>query len=612
MDETEEKVLLGTGTDVMVDPVFHTPGARNIADLGTRGKAKIEDIQSGSEWQSGPAYLRRPRHEWPVSREFTRFVPKEERRSKFYDQLNAILKQQTTRFARVMAYSDSLDKVRGIMARFIKASVERDRMAIIKPLVVEDYEKADYIMKVIAMKDTVELMKASDLSGLAPFSSQLVFWTRGRLGPSLKKLLGPDKLAILSAKSRLAKLILIKAHREDHRRDPGDTLFRSRSDAWIVRGRSLAEKVVKECGWCNRQDKRTLNQQMGDLPPQKFDIPCLPFTNICIDLAGPYQVKAMNNARSKLKVWPVLFCCLNTGALAIYVAAGNSTEKFLTAYSHYCSERGKPNFVYSDRGSNLTKAATYVRDEDPENWGWMQIAESVAKAGTTWRFTPPGCQYRDGLAESRVKALKKTLSHLTSGDTLNYAEYCAVLARAADIINNRPLGIRKSGGAEGDLVPVTPNLLLLSKTGSAGSDVDKFEDRLDKYTRRQRYQDRVLSEWWDLWYAQVFSSLFPYTKWKKECKNVKPGDVCLVKYEKKVGKADYRISRVDRVETDDKGLVRTAWVLMRPRDSREKSLPYRSKKLVSMKVGIQRLVLICPAEMVEDELRNDAESENVE
>ena len=59
---------------------------------------------------------------------------------------------------------------------------------------------------------------------------------------------------------------------------------------------------------------------------------------------------------------------------------------------------------------------------------------------------------------------------------------------------------------------------------------------------------------------------------------------------------------MDRVETDDKGLVRTAWVLMRPRDSREKSLPYRSKKLIPMKVGIQRLVLICPAEMAEDEL----------
>ena len=126
----------------------------------------------------------------------------------------------------------------------------------------------------------------------------------------MKKRFGPDKLAILSVKSRLAKLILIKAHREDHRRDPGETLFRSRSDAWIVRGRSLAEKVVKECGWCNRQDKRTLNQQMEDLPPQKFDIPCLPFNNICIDSAGPYQVKAMNNSRSKLKGIPLTM--LNT------------------------------------------------------------------------------------------------------------------------------------------------------------------------------------------------------------------------------------------------------------------------------------------------------------
>ena len=77
------------------------------------------------------------------------------------------------------------------------------------------------------------------------------------------------------------------------------------------------------------------------------------------------------------------------------------------------------------------------------------------------------------------------------------------------------------------MVPVTPNLLLLSKTESTASEVDRFEDRVDKYTGRQRYQDKVLAEWWDLWYAQVFSSLFPYPKWKKECKNFKPGDATL-------------------------------------------------------------------------------------
>ena len=43
---------------------------------------------------------------------------------------------------------------------------------------------------------------------------------------------------------------------------------------------------------------------------------------------------------------------------------------------------------------------------------------------------------------------------------------------------------------------------------------------------------------------------------------------------------------------------------MRPRDSREQSLPYKSKALVTLEVPIQRLVLFCPAEQVRNELDN--------
>ena len=88
----------------------------------------------------------------------------------------------------------------------------------------------------------------------------------------------------------------------------------------------------------------------------------------------------------------------------------------------------------------------------------------AAKSGTTWRFAPAGCQFRDGLAESRVKAVKKTFHHLTNGGPLNYAEYCSIMARIANIYNDCPLGVRHHGGAEGDLVPVTPNTLMLDRT----------------------------------------------------------------------------------------------------------------------------------------------------
>ena len=118
-----------------------------------------------------------------------------------------------------------------------------------------------------------------------------------------------------------------------------------------------------------------------------------------------------------------------------------------------------------------------------------------------WRFTSPGCQFRDGLAESRVKMIKKTLVHLHAGGELNYAEFECVLARAANVINDRPLGVRVHHKTEGELMPVTPNLLLMAKTATSSPD-------LDIHT----YMEEMVSAWWNIWYRQVFSSLLPYNK----------------------------------------------------------------------------------------------------
>ena len=92
---------------------------------------------------------------------------------------------------------------------------------------------------------------------------------------------------------------------------------------------------------------------------------------------------------SLLNTRPVLFNCLNTGAVDIRLAYKQGTDAFLTAWNTFCDIRGDPATVYSDRGTNLTKAATYVEEEDPDNWGWDHISKSSAKKGTVRRFTPP-------------------------------------------------------------------------------------------------------------------------------------------------------------------------------------------------------------------------------
>ena len=176
------------------------------------------------------------------------------------------------------------------------------------------------------------------------------------------------------------------------------------------------------------------------------------------------------------------------------------------------------------------------------------------------------------------------------------------------MINDRPLGIRAHGKTEGDLVPITPNLLLMAKTATSDTDNTLSDDEPSRLVKNQKRMEEVVGAWWNEWYSQVFSSLVPYNKWKKEKTNLEVGDVCLVKYDHKVGKADYRICRVEEVEKDAKGLVRTVTVGMRLRDSREKTLPYKSKKLKSLRLAIQRLILICSAKEV-NELLEENENE---
>ena len=88
--------------------------------------------------------------------------------------------------------------------------------------------------------------------------------------------------------------------------------------------------------------------------------------------------------------------------------------------------------------------------------------------------------------------------------------------------------------------------------------------------------------------------MIPLAKWKKEYPNFNPGDIVLVWQSKKIGPGEYRYGRVVSTRPDERGLVRSAKVAMRPRDVRENVLPYKSKALVEVEYPVQKLVMIHP------------------
>ena len=197
-----------------------------------------------------------------------------------------------------------------------------------------------------------------------------------------------------------------------------------------------------------------------------------------------------------------------------------------------------------------------------------------------------------------VKILKQTLTlTLRSQEKLNYCEMETLLISGCNMANEMPLTVRVFDEHTFHLISV--NQLLLGRTGTsiasiryanAGSALERLE-----------FKEVLENVWWKQFYAQVFPSLDPLSKWKETYPNRKVGDVVLVHYPC-IKKAEYRLARVSRILPDQKDKVRTIEVLMRPWDKcTDGSARYVHKDLEPLILPVQRVALIMPAVEVEEE-----------
>ena len=303
---------------------------------------------------------------------------------------------------KIMNQCNSWEKSVRISARLMKGLICKDRSKIVRNLTVKDMKVARSIQFAVSMEASIESFEKGQLASLRPVLENGIVYTVGRIGKTIIKLMGVHKLPILTRNTRLARLIMIESHEEDHRSNPSDVMARSRQRAWIIGARNLAKEVCKVCPVCRLRKVQLAKQLMADIPEHQL-YPCPPFTYISLDFAGPYQARAMGNSRANIKCWGLVIICQNTRAVKMLATAGYSTDDFLTCYHRFTANHGCPLLVVSDAGSQLRKAGTVVEKGDPAGLDWQRIVEGAAKSGTEWKCVEPGCQWRNGLAESAVK-----------------------------------------------------------------------------------------------------------------------------------------------------------------------------------------------------------------
>ena len=624
-----------------VEPVQWVPSKLNPSDLLTRGNINLRDLGPTSYHQLGPEFLCWPRESWPVTRDFVRTeLPEKEVRYRdhvFYNAVarsnfvfadpSPVAKNPFNMVESIANYSDSLKKVHNILARAMRSWRKAGRdmeMKITNPLALtmiavepsgDEVNTAREILLLHAMPSTIEAFNAGRLTSLLPVRNGKLIVTTGRLGEkSLERLLGVKCLPILMNDTRVAYLYMVLAHEKEsglsnlsveHHRGVVGTLARSCTYVWIVKGRSLAKKVVSKCVVCRRERKLLESQQMGVLKEQHLTV-CPPWTYVSLDFCGPVQVCGEVEKRKAMKCWILVYVDQSSRAISLLLAPGYSTADFLLKHDYFTTQRGIPKKIVSDRGTQLVAGSIAVANKDlpGQAYDWDRVVRE--NKCSTWEFVPVGCQFRNQ-TEAIVKILKKALLHaLPLGSRLTYSEMETVLGRVEYSVNSRPLAlatVSSTSQQEDFLQPLTPNQLQLGRNTAEVPAMDY--DPSNKFSARLAYVENVHKHWWDQWIIEVLPTLIPVRKWKNPAKNLQVNDIVMMLYKGNLVD-DYRLAKVTEIFPDDKGLVRTVKVSYSKRDKREPYNVYRSKGLVSEIIAVQRLSLLQAA----DENLVDKESES--
>ena len=119
-------------------------------------------------------------------------------------------------------------------------------------------------------------------------------------------------------------------------------------------------------------------------------------------------------------------------------------------------------------------------------------------------------------------SLKKTIGEQLS--KLDFSELDMILAEAADLINQRPVGVRNL--TEYDISTVTVNDLLHGR--ASNRDVDLRYKPEVSLPERLALVQQVMKAWWKNFYINALPALIPYPKWSQKYRPVQEGDVVIL------------------------------------------------------------------------------------
>lgn len=172
---------------------------------------------------------------------------------------------------------------------------------------------------------------------------------------------------------------------------------------------------------------------------------------------------------------------------------------------------------------------------------------------------------------------------------LQYGELQTVLFEIADLINQRPIGIKP--GSDITLGSyLSPNDLLLGRTNDSAP--MGHVDGNSSFSKSYKYANEIVNTFWKKWMRDFFPTLVIRAKWHSEKRNVRKDDIVLVKDSNAI-RGSWKLAQVVTATPGSDGKVRN--VTLRYKSGQPGS-KYKGQRDILIDRSVHNIVVILPIE----------------
>ena len=559
------------------DDWYWLESQNNIADWVTRPKSPKE-ISENSEWQKGPAFLRKPESEWPVCRSSQSLNLPEQKLEAVVmtadvNDESLLQRFDLNRFGKLEILLGATRRILNLYKNYAKSPTNDESLQ----------QQALNLWIKEAQQSLRIKMEDGSLVKLCPRYDNDLIVVGGRVERWNEATWNKQQFILLPATHRLSYLIAEFEHRRSGHLGLASTVAKTRSRYWIIGVRKIVKSIISNCYGCRFRLKTLACQRMSTLPEERLK-PAPPFYTTGIDYFGPFKLKGEVQKRVHGKGYGVIFTCFVTRAVYLDISCDYSTDSFLQVLRRFASFRGWPRKIISDQGTQLVGASNELKaiiasiDKD-------KVQQFSAQKDIEWEFTTVDAPWMNGATEALVKTAKRAIEAAIGCQVLTFSQALTVFYESAELINERPIGQHPTDTEDGAYL--CPNDMLLGRSTNA---VPQGPFEAVRNSKTFFFIQQIVDSFWQKWTRDFFPSLVIEPKWHVAKRDVCIGDVVLIQDNNMV-RGKWKLGRVSKILQSKDGKVRKVEVKYKNQSDKGHSVPF-----ITIDRAVHNLVVIVPIE----------------